>query len=339
MGFTIKVPEYSIKKQSSYNLKLSYNGEIKKFPLLVIDKDSYITELEIIDAFLSKHEQLFNFQIGRYNSIASGIKLLVDANHDYKKVFQGRITNFPYEAPKRINRKGQIIIQNDCWIGIGAVILGGVTIHNGAVVAAYSVVTGDVPPYAIVAGNPARVVGYRFKSKEIKALQKIAWWEWNNDKIQSSKESLNSDIDEFISEHITSANDYWDEIPNEDIPRVLPHVPCYLFFVDLDSEFSLTEKVVSAFAEKFCNQEAELILYVNEDASNEILTILQDMLEKYSRYNCAINIMSGFSYDERILFKCVDFYITNRSLKNVHRMCIADILNVICISSVNSIIF
>lgn len=339
MGFIIKVPEYSIKEQGSYTVDLSSDSTREKFPILTIDKGSYISELEIMYSFLSCNEQLYNFQIGRYNSVASGIKVIIDADHDYKKVFQGRIRNFPYEAPVRINRKGQVIIQNDCWIGIGATILGGVTIHNGAVVAAYAVVAKDVPPYAIVVGNPARVVAYRFNPEEIEALQRIAWWQWSDEKIQLNQKSLNSDINHFINDHIDNANDYWDTIPKIDVPRIIPNVPGYLFFVDLYSEYSLCEKVVFEFAKKFCNQEAELILYVNEDTSSEILTLLDGIIKKYCEYNCVINILSGFSYDERIIFNCVDFYITNRNLKNVRRMCIADLLNVCCVSGVDSIIF
>ena len=63
-----------------------------------------------------------------------------------------------YQRPHLIRRKGQVIIMNDCWIGNGVIMLGGITIGNGAVVAAGAVVTKDVPPYAIVAGNPAKVI-------------------------------------------------------------------------------------------------------------------------------------------------------------------------------------
>ena len=81
--------------------------------------------------------------------------------------------------------------------------LSGVKISNGAVVAGGSVVTKDVPPYAIVAGNPAKVVKYRFTEEQIEKLLKISWWNWPEDKIRENGMTLWSDkIDKFIDEHV-----------------------------------------------------------------------------------------------------------------------------------------
>ncbi|MFP4975270.1 CatB-related O-acetyltransferase [Paenibacillus sp. CN-4] len=340
MQVTIKVPEYSVKKQTVLTMDLSSSNNLSKtFPLLTIDKESYIVELELLDLFLSHDEQLINLQVGKYSSISWNIKALVDMNHDYKKVYQGRISGFPWKPPTYTNRKGQIIIQNDCWIGTGATIMGGVTMHNGAVVAANSVVTKDVPPYGIVAGNPARIVGYRFSSEQIDALQTIAWWNWSDEKILKNQKSLNSSVAQFIHEHIDEAKENWHALHGLEAPRVAPNLPSYLFFVDLDSEFSICEKVISEFASKFPNGGAELILYINEDTSAEILPLLHNIFEKYDNYDCVVNLLSGYSHDERIVFKSADFYITNRSLKNIHRMCIANLLDVTCISGFDSIIF
>lgn len=85
---------------------------------------------------------------------------------------------------------GQIIIENDVWIGAHAIILPNVTIHNGAVIGAGAVVTKDVPPYAIVVGVPARVIKYRFEQNEIDILQKVKWWEWSEEKIKENIELL-----------------------------------------------------------------------------------------------------------------------------------------------------
>jgi virginiamycin A acetyltransferase len=77
-------------------------------------------------------------------------------------------------APSR----GDTVIGHDVWLGYSALVLPGVTIGHGAVVAAASVVSRDVPPYAIVAGNPARVVRPRFEEEDIERLLRIAWWNW-----------------------------------------------------------------------------------------------------------------------------------------------------------------
>jgi len=82
--------------------------------------------------------------------------------------------------------------------------MSGVKISNGAVVGSCSVVTKDVPPFAIVAGNPAKVVKYRFSENQIEKLLKISWWDWDEQKIKDNAMLLWSDnIDKFIDNHYT----------------------------------------------------------------------------------------------------------------------------------------
>ena len=95
--------------------------------------------------------------------------------------------------------KGDILIENDVWIGAKSTIMSGITIHNGAVIAAGSTVTKDVPPYAIVAGNPGRVVKYRFNEDQIEKLLSISWWNWEEEKIKENSTLLWSrDINYFV---------------------------------------------------------------------------------------------------------------------------------------------
>ena len=77
-------------------------------------------------------------------------------------------------APSR----GDTIVGNDVWLGYGALVMPGVNIGHGAVVAAGSLVASDVPPYAIVAGNPARVVRRRYDDADVERLLRAAWWDW-----------------------------------------------------------------------------------------------------------------------------------------------------------------
>jgi virginiamycin A acetyltransferase len=99
--------------------------------------------------------------------------------------------------------KGDIVIENDVWIGANSTIMSGITIHNGAIIAAGSTVTKDVPSYAIVAGNPGKVVKYRFNRKQIEDLLEISWWDWDENKIKESAMTIwSKDIDFFIEKEL-----------------------------------------------------------------------------------------------------------------------------------------
>ena len=99
--------------------------------------------------------------------------------------------------------KGPVNIGNDVWIGYDVVIGSGVTIGDGAVIATGSLVVKDVPPYAIVGGNPAKIIRNRFDPDIVEALLKIRWWEWPHDKVLAHVPELCSgDLATFVLEHL-----------------------------------------------------------------------------------------------------------------------------------------
>ena len=79
--------------------------------------------------------------------------------------------------------KGDIIVGHDVWFGYDSLVMNGVTVGNGAIIAARAVIVKDIPAYSIVADNPAKVVKMRFDEKTITLLQEIAWWDWSIEKI------------------------------------------------------------------------------------------------------------------------------------------------------------
>jgi virginiamycin A acetyltransferase len=123
--------------------------------------------------------------IGRFCAIAAGVRfLLPGANHADRgpSTFPFGIFGAPWDSTMDLvlsaPSRGDTVIGNDVWIGYQALVLPGVTIGHGAVVAAASVVASDVPPYAVVAGNPARVVRSRFDEGDVERLLRAAWWDW-----------------------------------------------------------------------------------------------------------------------------------------------------------------
>ena len=129
--------------------------------------------------------------IGRFTALARDVRFIMNgANH-----MMDGFSTYPFSifangweegfdpAAYRSAWRGDTIVGNDVWMGMEAMVMPGVTIGDGAIVASRSVVTGDVAPYAVVGGNPAREIRKRFDAETIEALLDIAWWAWPVDKI------------------------------------------------------------------------------------------------------------------------------------------------------------
>lgn len=118
-----------------------------------------------------------DLEIGNNIDIANNVGLIGKYDHDYSKVGVS-IKDAPWIGDAFYDFKGKdqkIIIDDDVWIGFGSIVFTGVHIHRGAIIAAGSIVTKDVPPYAIVAGNPAKIKGYRFTEEKIQEHEKILY--------------------------------------------------------------------------------------------------------------------------------------------------------------------
>ncbi|QKJ29716.1 CatB-related O-acetyltransferase [Mucilaginibacter mali] len=144
--------------------------------------------------------------IGKFCAIASGVQFIMNgANHQIEP-----ISTFPFaifengwekinegvDLTQKYPHKGDTVIGNDVWLGYQSLIMPGIKIGHGAVIASKSVVTKDVPDYAIVGGNPAKVIRKRFDDKTTARLLKIAWWDWPVEKVTEHLKLINSvDVD------------------------------------------------------------------------------------------------------------------------------------------------
>jgi len=139
-------------------------------------------------------------EIGKFCSIAAGASFVLNGgNH-----FADRLSSYPFPIfgcwgepePGPWPNKGGISIGHDVWVGWDAVIMPGVTIGHGAIIAAKSVVTRDVEPYTIIGGNPAAPIRKRLPDEDIERLLELAWWDWPAASIQAASDALmKADID------------------------------------------------------------------------------------------------------------------------------------------------
>lgn len=142
--------------------------------------------------------------IGKYCSVADNVTAFLGYNHD-----PDRISIYPMQTrikagcdENKYLSNGNIVVGNDVWIGSHAVLMSGITIGNGAIIGAYSVVAKDVPPYTVAVGNPVVIKRKRFSGETIELLQKIAWWDWPDEKVKQYADILTSKDTERLKELI-----------------------------------------------------------------------------------------------------------------------------------------
>ena len=192
-----------------YN-RLCFLKNIIVNPNIIVGDYTYYDDFENAENFEKNVKYHFDFigdklKIGRFCMIASDVKFIMNgANH-----LTNALTSYPFAIfgngwenamdGKEYPQKGDITIANDVWIGYNATIMAGVTIGDGAIIAANSTVVKDVEPYSIVGGNPATEIKKRFSPDVIEQLLQLKWWDWDLEKITKNVQYLTgADINQLL---------------------------------------------------------------------------------------------------------------------------------------------
>ena len=176
--------------------QVGYLKPLVKNPDIIVGDYTYYDDPDGPDNFEAKCV-LYHFpfvgdklRLGKFCALARGVRFIMNgANHQMNGVSTYPFYIFGNEwesvMPKAddIPYKGDTVVGNDVWIGYDAIIMPGVKISDGAIIAASSVVGSDVPPYSIVGGNPAKLIRMRFADSIVQELLEIRWWDWSVEKI------------------------------------------------------------------------------------------------------------------------------------------------------------
>lgn len=168
-----------------------------------IDRNNLLMNVIMGDySYTGPFDMLFHIKLGKFSSISYGVTIGAP-EHNYKLL---STHPFIYDSYYEVLDKNEVVrndkfdketeIGNDVWIGCNSTILRGVHIGDGAVVGANSLVNRNVPPYAVVAGCPAKIIKYRFPKETIDKLLSLKWWDWPIEKIRSNISLFTSEMND-----------------------------------------------------------------------------------------------------------------------------------------------
>ncbi|MCE1197535.1 MAG: CatB-related O-acetyltransferase [Marinilabiliales bacterium] len=190
--------------------RLCFLKNLIRNPRIQVGDYTYYDDFENVENFEKNVLYHFDFSedrliIGKFCMIASGVKFIMNgANHltqslsSYPFAIFGNGWESAMEG-KSYPSKGDLVIGNDVWIGYNATLMAGVTIGDGAIIAANATVVRDVKPYTVVGGNPAAEIRCRFPEATIQKLLELQWWNWDIEKITRNVPFLTgNDLDQLV---------------------------------------------------------------------------------------------------------------------------------------------
>ncbi|MFK8055245.1 MAG: CatB-related O-acetyltransferase [Saprospiraceae bacterium] len=197
----MQAPDHTTTYPLANYKRLCFLKNIITSPNIIVGEYTYYDDFEDVANFEKNVKYHFDFIgdkliIGKFCQIASDATFIMNGgNH-----LTDGISTFPFQIfgeawsdameGKSYPTKGDTVIGNDVWIGFGATIMPGVNVGHGAIIATKAVVTKDIPPYAIVGGNPAKVIKMRFEESDVEKLLKLGWWDWPIERVTQNVKAL-----------------------------------------------------------------------------------------------------------------------------------------------------
>ncbi len=295
---------------------------VRKKPLVSLGRQSYILRSVI------QHDDAAagNILVGHFTSIANDNTFLMGNDHpmgalstyimDTFDMSENEWTEWMKKQHERewTIPKCQIMIGHDVWIGRGCTIMGGVRIGNGACVAAGSIISKDVPPYALVGGVPAKVIRYRFPEETIHQLQQIKWWYWPKEKIKSivAKVKTPEEVIRFAHEQEKT----FIPSPNEQLSSYKQQGYRFFYFRPGNGGKQLLAHVLEEYCGSFNGKDKTgLIVDVTKDTE-----VYQAMIDEAANHlkqgNLVIPILTNGGVPLDVL-QTIDYLITNRDFHSV----------------------
>lgn len=324
----IQIKDY-IHDVGTISQAINIDGRKTEFQLVSIGRNSYSEGTDCL-AIPPAH-----VTIGHYVSIADRTLFLLNMDHDYGSVANYtlyRLDSERFYHPLRqqervIPARRQLLIGNDVWIGAQAIILGGHRIGNGAIIGAGAVVSQDVPPYAIVGGNPARILRYRFSEDVCYKMDVIKWWNWPQEKIIAAA-SYFKDVEAFVQRYYVPIKQQQTEC-REKIRHLRGKGGVNLYGVLYDdSEFGgreLWEHIFSKFAASQSGDKQNILLLLIppgelEHARSHLAARMQAAALDFPWY--IVELEAVFSLD---VLQELDNFIVTRRVENITWIDYADI--------------